>query len=404
MTNQKNKISIPKSQCQIKSQIQMTKNNLRFGYWNFIRNLKLGFGICWFNGFLFMVLVFGFWFLVYPVMAVNVDLNLTPPGIEKGETPEFSAYLQWLLRFLLGAAGILAVLMIIVGGAQYVLAGASGKPEDIKDAQTRIKMAIGGLVLALSSWLILSIINPDLLKLKLPGLSSSDFKEPSTGTAFEWVCLDINGERVASGIVAEKIDDCNIRCKTFPNGHHCDPISTEFVNKPKADGEPCMTKSDCLSGFCDRRDTLSNESGLCRRTLPFGEISEGGGEKCKEGDKITTLQDCLKKIDGCDASQEITKICMQEEWQAGAPGECQKKDPQCEVKTEEKKDYNCLVKWTAIDEFESFGEFVYGGLGAFTNTAKSECEKLCAEKAKTDAAVQLLNKNRNNQKPIFSCE
>ena len=74
------------------------------------------------------------------------------------------------------------------------------------------------------------------------------------------------------------------------------------------------------------------------------------------------------------------------------------------MKKEEKKDYKCLVKWTAIDEFESFGEFVYGGLGAFTNTAKSECEKLCAEKAKTDAAVQLLNKNRNNQKPIFSCE
>lgn len=124
------------------------------------------------KNFLILICSFGFWVLSFGfVLAGDATFNLTPPGIEKGETPEFMALLGWILKLLLGSTGILAFLMIVVGGLQYVAAGASGNPEKVQDARNRILMAIGGLLLALGSWLILSIINPDLLKLelKLPG-------------------------------------------------------------------------------------------------------------------------------------------------------------------------------------------------------------------------------------------
>ena len=187
--------------------------------------------------FYFLVLVFTFSFLVFNfVMAVTLEIGcptppdpnklcLTPPGIERGETPEFGAYLQWLLRFLLGAVGILAVLMIIVGGAQYVLAGASGKPEDIKDAKTRIMMAIGGLVLALSSWLILSVINPDLLKLKLPSItsiSSTPIVEPEKkGMDICFKCYNENDELIGCNKKSEAVS-CDIRKETANSCAACD--------------------------------------------------------------------------------------------------------------------------------------------------------------------------------------
>ena len=66
-----------------------------------------------------------------------------------------------LYRFGLGLVGISAMVMIVLGGVMYMLAG------DSKDRTTRgknyITNAIWGLVLALVSWLILFTINPDLV-------------------------------------------------------------------------------------------------------------------------------------------------------------------------------------------------------------------------------------------------
>jgi len=58
----------------------------------------------------------------------------------------------------------LAVIMIIWGGIQYMSTDAiSGKSE----AKNTIQNAIWGLLLAISAWLILNTINPDLVKFNL---------------------------------------------------------------------------------------------------------------------------------------------------------------------------------------------------------------------------------------------
>ncbi len=111
-------------------------------------------------------------------VSFAADINLTPPGIggaidpstgnpipgTPATTPDFIEYLDWLYKILLGSTGILALIIIVAGGIMYVLAGASGKPQDITQARTMILSAIAGLLLALGSWIILNTINPDLLK------------------------------------------------------------------------------------------------------------------------------------------------------------------------------------------------------------------------------------------------
>lgn len=120
--------------------------------------------------------------IIFPLLAFADNKTLTPPGVEKGEIPNFMVYLDWLLSALFFAVGISAVLMIIIGGVGYVLTSAQGKPNDVKDAENRIKYAIGGLLLALASWLILNTINPDLLKKGLTLPPAGQFTNPGNPT------------------------------------------------------------------------------------------------------------------------------------------------------------------------------------------------------------------------------
>jgi len=73
-----------------------------------------------------------------------------------------SQYLGWLYKFALAAAAFLAVLMIVIGGIQMIVGGASETARS--DGKRRIEQAIWGLLLAITAWLILYSINPDLVK------------------------------------------------------------------------------------------------------------------------------------------------------------------------------------------------------------------------------------------------
>lgn len=121
---------------------------------------------------IFIVLIAPFFLFTLKGFAVSAGCSsggpcLSPPGISEGKTSDFTELLRWLLRFMFYASGILAVLMLVIGGVQYVLAGSTGNPEKIGDAQSRLLAALGGLVLALGAWIILNTINPNLLKIDL---------------------------------------------------------------------------------------------------------------------------------------------------------------------------------------------------------------------------------------------
>ena len=69
-------------------------------------------------------------------------------------------------NYALRIASILAVVMIIVAGIQWVTSG--GNSESITSAKKRIAGAMMGLFIAFLSYFILQAINPSLLSLRLP--------------------------------------------------------------------------------------------------------------------------------------------------------------------------------------------------------------------------------------------
>lgn len=79
-------------------------------------------------------------------------------------TNSLGTYINGLYKLAVAAASVLAVLMIIIGGFNYVSTDAINNKEEGKET---IKSALGGLLLVLASWVILYTINPQLTNLNI---------------------------------------------------------------------------------------------------------------------------------------------------------------------------------------------------------------------------------------------
>ena len=74
-------------------------------------------------------------------------------------TTDIQTYIPGIFKLAIGIASVLAVLMIIIGGVEYITTDAiQGK----SDGKARIQNALLGLVLVLVSWILLYTINPKL--------------------------------------------------------------------------------------------------------------------------------------------------------------------------------------------------------------------------------------------------
>lgn len=101
------------------------------------------------------------------------------PGVTDSGFPSFPSFLQSLFRISLALGAILAVLMLVIGGVQYMGADQITSKEDARD---RIRNAVLGLLLLFGSVLILRQINPELLKFKI-GVGQVSVPAPTVSPA-----------------------------------------------------------------------------------------------------------------------------------------------------------------------------------------------------------------------------
>ncbi len=92
----------------------------------------------------------------------------TGVGCVPTDAPGLAAF---LVRLVVGIAGGVALLLLIVGGAQFIASG--GDPDSLDEAKEKITAAVSGLLLIIFSLLMLKIIGVDILGLPdfegLPG-------------------------------------------------------------------------------------------------------------------------------------------------------------------------------------------------------------------------------------------
>ncbi|MDP9249202.1 MAG: NlpC/P60 family protein [bacterium] len=78
-------------------------------------------------------------------------------------------YMNTLITIFIGICAVLAMIMIVVGGLEYMTSELVSSKESGK---SKITQAIFGLLLALGAWTILNTINPDLLNADLKNMEA----------------------------------------------------------------------------------------------------------------------------------------------------------------------------------------------------------------------------------------
>lgn len=123
-------------------------------------------------GFIFFILllIIIYYLLSTPVLAqTSTEYKLLAPlpigpNNTLQNTVTAGSYIPGIVQMIIGIAGVLAVVKIIFGGIQYMSTDAIGGKSEGK---THITNALWGLLLIISSYIILYTINPNLVKLKL---------------------------------------------------------------------------------------------------------------------------------------------------------------------------------------------------------------------------------------------
>ncbi len=118
---------------------------------------------------LILIILAGIFSPVFQVHAQTSSTNyqlLAPlPEMEENfntaDDSALSTYLNSIIKTIIGLSAVFAVVMIVIGGMEYMTSELVSSKEAGKE---RIKDALLGLLIALGAWALLNTINPELLK------------------------------------------------------------------------------------------------------------------------------------------------------------------------------------------------------------------------------------------------
>ncbi|MFA6097203.1 MAG: pilin [Candidatus Paceibacterota bacterium] len=183
----------------------------------------------------------------YPAFAQYTPM-VRIPGLTAAGSINLSMYLVGLYNFMVSIVGIVAVMMMIVGGMRYITA--AGSSTAISDAKDIISNAVAGLVIAIFAWIIVAAINPDVLFIKKPGSGFKNASYLSCTKQYTAAICKCNDD-VGLGVFASPTA-CNDACKA---GNHCGGLVNSCIRdgvnettSPKFNTAPNNGKCLCANG------------------------------------------------------------------------------------------------------------------------------------------------------------
>lgn len=105
-----------------------------------------------------------------------IPLTNVPFIQEAGGAFNLTDFLNGLFKICIGVAAVVAVLQIMRAGIMYM--GSDSGFAEKKEAKNLIALSIGGLILVLSPVVVFSVINPEILSLKIAGVEDLAVAEP----------------------------------------------------------------------------------------------------------------------------------------------------------------------------------------------------------------------------------
>ena len=216
-------------------------------------------------------------------------------------------YIEAIYIYAISIVGIVAAAVIMWSGFSWILAG--GNPTKISEARSWLLSALGGLVLAITSYLILSTINPELVKvqkIKPIGIGNvGKCCDPIKGVVpqvFDRVENNKQIYKCTNGPVIVDETDCKvgsshlgekrfeIKCTnvggncTDEQGKvgYCSTSNQCLIKKPL--GNPyCRDGYECESGRCSNSGSLRSQGMCVSNTCKESGTCEKNHECCDGG-------------------------------------------------------------------------------------------------------------------------
>lgn len=142
-----------------------------------------------------------------PAKAAKVALNVAIPNPTNPSSPltltgDIGEYVNAIFSFMINAGMIIAIVMVMIGGLQYVVLGPTTK-DGIGKAKERMTNGVTGFVLLLCVYLIAQTVNPYLIRLKLPEFP---MVKPIGFASDASSCEEYREKKDASGKVLYKLE------------------------------------------------------------------------------------------------------------------------------------------------------------------------------------------------------
>jgi hypothetical protein len=110
-------------------------------------------------------------FILPNICFGGLELNLDYPefgGFKLSKDTDINEVVAWLYYFIISISGLSCFIMIVRGGFMWM--SSAGNINTLNEAKDIISSAILGLIIVLTSFLILQVINPELTTLKIEPL------------------------------------------------------------------------------------------------------------------------------------------------------------------------------------------------------------------------------------------
>ncbi len=232
--------------------------------------------------------------------------------------PYIAIYIQAIFGYAMGIIGILAAICIMVGGVIYITS--AGNATRIATAKSWIGGSVAGLVIGLSSYVLLVQVNPDLVGLKSIKIGiverDEDTTEPvSIGSVDEngWVAIpsdpnimDQTGGQKITVTMANKLLSANKCMQTagykmrVSSASRSLELQKSLYTKNCGGATTCVASSKCTTQTCcpfKENARCPHTTGAAIDIWGFDPKSTLSGNKSKAAQ--TTLQNCKEGANFC---------------------------------------------------------------------------------------------------------
>lgn len=264
--------------------------------------------------------------------------NATVAQVSFGGSKQFKnvgEYIKTVYNYSLLMIGILAVVVIIIAGAQWVTSGGNG--EAIKQSRKRITGAVIGLFIAFMSYNILQSINPATVNLRLPQvymirqqiLPSKWCRELEPNILF---AFGASHEKQSDEIKATEKSTYNLK---YP---HDNPADEKFWCGQRYFIEKASPEAFCWGDRCEKKGVCTDidpvdpsNPYMCRKASIAGEVKNlNGGVNVSSviGDEWEDIDEdielylvCVKEVEG----NNLTSVTIEVDTSAVVTKEVNKK-------------------------------------------------------------------------------